>query len=85
MTPRITLYTTSWCAACLRAKALLDAHEIDYDEIDLDDDPAFRARVFELSGRMTVPLVLLDDEPVGGYRELALLASAGKLPGTRAA
>ena len=28
-------------------------------------------RVFELGGRWTVPLVLIDGEPVGGYRELA--------------
>ncbi len=76
---RITLYTTSWCSACVRAKALLEARELEFDEIDLDGDPSFRERVHALSGRFTVPLILIDGEPVGGYRELALLEAAGRL------
>ena len=45
----------------------------------LDDDPAFRQTVFDLGGRWTVPLVLIDGEPVGGFRELAALDRAGVL------
>jgi len=77
--PAIRLYTTAWCGLCLQAKALLDARGLAYEEIPLDDDPAFRQTVFELGGRWTVPLVLLDDEPVGGYRELRALDRAGVL------
>jgi glutaredoxin 3 len=76
---RITLYTTSWCSACIRAKALLEARDLAFDEVDLDGDPAFRERVRELSGRFTVPLVVIDGEPIGGYRELVLLEAAGRL------
>ena len=41
--PAIRMYTTRWCGYCVRAKALLDASGLDYEEINLDDDPAFRA------------------------------------------
>jgi len=77
--PAIRLYTTAWCGLCLQAKALLDARGLPYDEIPLDDDPAFRQTVFDLGGRWTVPLVVIDEQPVGGYRELAALDRDGVL------
>jgi glutaredoxin 3 len=68
--PRVRIYTTRWCGYCVRAKALLDQRGIPYEEIPLDDDPDFRQTVFDLSGRWTVPQILIDDEPIGGYVEL---------------
>jgi len=79
LVPRIRLYTTQWCGYCLRARALLDARGLRYEEISLDDDPAFRQLVFELGRRWTVPLVLIDGEPIGGYDELAALDRSGLL------
>ena len=79
LVPGIRLYTTAWCGVCIRAKALLDARDLPYEEISLDDDPAFRQTVFDLGGRWTVPLVVVDGEPVGGYEELAALDRAGLL------
>ena len=79
LVPAIRLYTTEWCGFCLRAKALLDARGLSYEEISLDHDPAFRHTIFELAGRWTVPLVVVDDEPVGGYDELVALDRAGLL------
>jgi glutaredoxin 3 len=76
---RIDLYTTGWCGYCFRAKALLDARGITYEELSLDDDPAFRQRVYDLSGRWTVPLVVIDGQPIGGYQELAALDRSGVL------
>ena len=55
---------------CLRAKGLLDARGLAYTEIALDDDPTFRQRVYDLGRQWTVPLVLVDGVPIGGYREL---------------
>jgi glutaredoxin 3 len=76
---RILLYTTQWCGFCVRAKALLDARGLAYDEVELDQDPAFRRRVYDLGGQWTVPLVLIDGEPIGGYHELAALDRSGRL------
>lgn len=76
---RIRLYTTEWCGFCIRAKALLDARGLDYEEVSLDDDPHFRERVFDLGRQWTVPLVTIDDKPIGGYNELAALDRSGRL------
>ena len=77
--PRIQVYTTRWCAYCVRAKALLDSRGLDYEEISLDDDPSFRQRLFDLTGAWTVPQVLIDGRPIGGYVELWQLDRRGEL------
>ena len=76
---RVQMYTTRWCGYCLRAKALLDGRGIEYEEIFLDDDPAFRRNLFELTGGWTVPQILIDGVPIGGYTELWRLDKSGAL------
>jgi glutaredoxin 3 len=77
--PKIELYTTRWCGYCVRAKALLDGKGLEYDEIHLDDDPGFRQRLFDLTGGWTVPQILVDGRPIGGYTELWRLDKDGRL------
>jgi len=73
------MYTTRWCGYCVRAKALLDARGLEYEEIRLDDDPAFRQTLFDLTGGWTVPQILVDGRPIGGYTELWRLDREGAL------
>ena len=73
------MYTTAWCGYCVRAKALLRSRGIAYEEIDLGDDPSFRARLNELTGGWTVPQILIDGRPIGGYTELWRLDREGRL------
>ena len=76
---KIRMYTTTWCGYCVRAKALLDSLGLEYEEIQLDDDEGFRARLHELTGGWTVPQILIDDRPIGGYTELWRLDREGRL------
>jgi glutaredoxin 3 len=82
---RIEIYTTRWCGYCVRAKALLDGKGIPYEEIALDDDPAFRRNLQELTGGWTVPQILIDGTPIGGYTELWRLDKSGQLDARLAA
>ena len=63
----------------MRAKALLESRGIDYEEISLDDDPEFRQKLFDLTGGWTVPQILIDGRPIGGYGELWRLDREGRL------
>jgi glutaredoxin 3 len=76
---RIRIYTTRWCGYCVRAKTLLDGKGIPYDEIRLDDDPGFRRNLFHVTGGWTVPQILIDGTPIGGYTELWRLDKSGVL------
>jgi len=73
------MYTTAWCGYCVRAKALLDGKRIEYDEINLDDDPQFRQKLLQQTGDWTVPQILIDGRPIGGYTELWRLDKSGRL------
>ena len=77
--PKIVLYSTRWCGYCVRAKALLEERGIPYDEIAVDDDPGFRRMLFDLTGGWTVPQILIDGDPIGGYTELWRLDRSGAL------
>jgi glutaredoxin 3 len=76
---QVDVYTTRWCGYCVRAKTLLESKGVPFREINLDDDPRFRDRLFELTGGWTVPQVVIDGEPVGGYTELWRLDRSGAL------
>jgi glutaredoxin 3 len=76
---RIRMYSTTWCGYCVRAKALLERRGLEYEEIVMDDDPAFRQKLLEMTGRWTVPQIFIDDVPIGGYTELWSLDRDGRL------
>jgi glutaredoxin 3 len=76
---RVRVYSTRWCGYCVRAKALLESRGIPYEEISLDDDPAFRQKLFDLAGGWTVPQILIVGRPIGGYPELWRLDRNGGL------
>ncbi len=76
---RIEMYTTPWCGYCERAKALLRQRGLAYEEIRVDDDPDFRAKLKEKTGGWTVPQIVIDGKPIGGYTELWQLDKSGAL------
>jgi glutaredoxin 3 len=73
------MYTTEWCGYCTRAKALLDDRGISYEEIRMDGDLEFRRKLLDLTGRWTVPQILIDGRPIGGFMELWQLDRDGRL------
>ena len=73
------MYTTQWCGYCVRAKALLRSRRLEFEEVSLDDDAAFRQTLFDLTGGWTVPQIVIGDEPIGGYSELWRLDRSGQL------
>jgi glutaredoxin 3 len=77
--PDIRIYTTRWCGYSRRAKALLDARGLDYEEISLDDEIGFRQKLLDETGGWTVPQILVYGRPIGGYTELWRLDSDGRL------
>jgi glutaredoxin 3 len=76
---RIQMYSTRWCGYCVRAKSLLESRGLEFEEIRLDEDAAFRQKLFDLTGGWTVPQILIDGEPIGGFMELWQLDRDGRL------
>ena len=76
---RVKLYTTSSCPFCIRAKRLLEARGIPFEDIDVGNDDALREEIMQRTGRRTVPQIFIDERSIGGFEELAALDAAGKL------
>ncbi len=76
---RIEIYTKEWCPYCAKAKALLRAKGLSYEEIDVTSDEALQQEMVRRSGRRTVPQIFLEGEPIGGYDDLASLNATGEL------
>ena len=75
----ITVYSTTWCPWCDRAKALLDARGIAYEDVNVETQPNFRQKLVELTGGYTFPQIVIDEQPIGGFRELRALDASGEL------
>jgi glutaredoxin 3 len=64
----------------MRAKALLKSKGVEFEEIDVADDPELRARMVALAGgRRTVPEIFINGEIIGGCDELYALERSGEL------
>jgi glutaredoxin 3 len=75
----VTVYSADWCPFCSRAKALLDQRGIPFEEINVDRVPGFREKLVEMTGRMTVPQIMIGGEPIGGFDDLSALDRSGEL------
>ena len=66
----VVVYTTEPCGFCRQAKALLDSRGVPYEEINLSKDPDGRADLVARTGQMTFPQIIIENRPLGGFREL---------------
>lgn len=77
---QVTMYTTTFCPFCVRAKALLKRKGVPVTEINVDGDmQARQALVQKTGGLRTVPQIWVGTVHVGGYDELNALDRRGSL------
>jgi glutaredoxin 3 len=76
---RVRMYTTRVCPFCVMAKRLLSSKGVAVEEIRIDESPAQRDEMMQLTGRRTVPQIFIGDMHVGGCDDLQALERAGKL------
>jgi len=78
--PRVTVYSTAHCGFCSMAKTRLDQWDIPFEEIRMDNDAAMMKQFAEVTnGARTVPQIIIDGKPIGGYSELTELHMDGEL------
>jgi glutaredoxin 3 len=77
---KIEVYSSFLCGYCARAKSLLKAKGVDYQDLDVFTDPEKRKEMTERAGgRTSVPQIFIDGEHIGGCDELFALDRDGKL------
>jgi glutaredoxin 3 len=76
---KVVIYTKENCPYCRMAKELFSARHVAFDEIHVDQDANKLDDMIRLSHRRTVPQIFINDQPIGGYDDLAALVKTGKL------
>ena len=77
----VKIYSTNWCSYCANIKRFLVEKNIEFDEINIETEGMSREDLEKITGGRTVPQIVIDDTPIGGYKDLIALDSEGKLPG----
>ncbi|MBX3010991.1 MAG: thioredoxin family protein [Caldilineaceae bacterium] len=58
----IVMYTTNWCPDCWRAKQVMNAMKVTYEEINITQDDAAIELVMSLNnGNRSVPTIVFPD------------------------
>tara|TARA_Y100001951_G_C11187897_1_gene209725 strand:+ start:196 stop:420 length:225 start_codon:yes stop_codon:yes gene_type:complete len=70
---KIVIYSADWCSSCVSAKRFLEEKNIPYEEINIDRQGISRSRLIELTGRLAIPTIVVNESVIGGYTELTKL------------
>ncbi len=70
---KIVIYSADWCSSCVTAKRFLEEKNIPYEEINIDRQGISRSRLIELTGRLAIPTIVVNEKVIGGYTELTKL------------
>ena len=75
----LTMYSTTWCGYCKRARAYLAANKIAYREIDIEASKPNHEQ-FKAYGGKGVPMFLLGERRLRGFNEegMAQFLAAGR-------
>lgn len=76
---KVVVYSKAFCPFCDRAKDLLKAKGVAFEEIRVDQDPEQMRIMMERSGRRTMPQIFINDEHIGGFDDLWALEQAKEL------
>lgn len=80
MAVQVDIYTKFTCGFCHRAKALLSAKGVQFNEFDISMGGPKRDEMMERApDARTVPQIFIGDVHVGGSDDLAALDRDGKL------
>ena len=76
----VIMYSSAHCPYCDRAKQLLDAKKVEYTVHRIDINPELFEQMQKLcNNARTVPQILINNRPIGGFDDLRALDLSGEL------
>lgn len=76
---KIEIYGNEFCAYCTAARMLLKKKGLNFTDIPITADDSARAEMQRRSGASSVPQIMINDRPIGGFDELYELEESGDL------
>lgn len=62
----VTMYSTTWCGFCKKARRYFEANNIAFRELDIEASRSAHRRFKELGGK-GVPLIVVGDKQMSGF------------------
>ena len=72
-TPKVELYSTSWCVYCRKAREFFRSRGIAFVEYDIEKDKDAARRKNQLTDRRGVPFVVINGTGIYGYDQGAYI------------
>lgn len=63
------IYSTPSCHFCHAAKAFFDENNVEYEDINVAEQPDKREEMIEMTGQMGVPVIKIGNEVMVGFDE----------------
>jgi glutaredoxin 3 len=76
---KIIVYSKVPCPYCVSAKRFLENRGLEFQEIDLTDHPDEMIKMKQKWGWSTFPIIIINDQCIGGYQDMKALEEDGKL------
>jgi len=74
----IKVYTTNTCPWCVKVKNYLKSENIDFEELNVQDDMVAREEMVKKSNQMGVPVLDINNNIIIGFDKPAILKALGK-------
>ena len=74
----IKVYSTPMCPWCHKLKAFLDEKKVEYENIDVSENPGAVQEMFDKSGQMGVPQIEINGKIIVGFDKPAIEAELEK-------
>jgi NADH-dependent peroxiredoxin subunit F len=75
----VVIYTLAGCPFCTRAKAFLTEKGIGYEEVEVKPRSREWEAMKQVTGGGSLPQIVIDKKPIGGYGDLIHLEATGDL------
>ena len=65
----VKIYTTNHCPWCQKAKEFLKSHNVEFQDINVQENQEAAREMIEKSGQMGVPVLDINGEIIVGFNE----------------
>ncbi len=65
--PKVIVYSATWCAFCHAAKDYLDSINVKYTDKDVDSDKAIAQECADKSGQLGIPVIDIQGDIIIGF------------------
>ena len=79
--PKVTMYGTTFCAPCFKAKKFFHKNDILYDFINVEEEP-MSTKISELKKEYnwpTIPMIFIEGKFIGGYSDFLHKVEEGEI------